>query len=84
MRLRYYLAFMLIFIVIMISSLFVNPVNIGLGDRFNNNLPSTVQSKKTRSECPLDRIDGSSMGSYLYALGIKDLDGTDYYPDMKK
>lgn len=104
-RLRYYLAFILTFIVlnylllrgkkflfssvmiivIMISGLFVNPVNIGLGNMFHNNLTSTVQSiKKQNPNARWIALNGSSMGSYLYALGIKDLDGTDYYPDMKK
>lgn len=71
--------------VIGISGFTVNPVNIGTGNMFQNDL--TVKVRQIRSDDPEAcwiSLENSTMGAYLYAVGVKDLDGINYYPDMAK
>ncbi|MFT8872951.1 MAG: hypothetical protein ABF868_11815 [Sporolactobacillus sp.] len=76
---------LLMLTVILFSGATVNPVNIGTGNMFSNSLTSAV--KKIKKQDPAARwiaLGNSDMGSYLAAIGLKDLDGTNYYPDRKK
>lgn len=71
--------------VVLVSGATVNPVNIGLGGIFGNDL--TTQVRKIRDSAPNANwlaLQNASMGSFLQANGVRDLDGTDYYPDLEK
>ncbi|MFT9078010.1 hypothetical protein [Ethanoligenens sp.] len=71
--------------VVMVSGTTVNPINVGLGGTFHSEL--TVQIRKIRdSDRNANWIanNNSCMGSFLQATGVRDLDGINFYPDMKK
>lgn len=104
-RLRYYLAFVLVLLVlnflllrgkkwafamimtgvVFASGVTVNPITIGLSNFYNNDLSNEVRSiQKKDPGASWISLSGDVFGTYLYANGIKDLDGTNYYPDMAK
>lgn len=75
----------LMMVVIVISGAMVNPITIGLSNFYNNDLSKMIRSihKGNPNACWIS-YGGDIMGTYLYANGVKDLDGTNYYPDINK
>jgi hypothetical protein len=73
------------FSVIIVSGAMVNPINIGLGDIYHNDLTPEVQSiRSSNPKASWIALNSNAMGAFLYSNGVKDLDGTNYYPDMQK
>lgn len=74
----------IMFGVVMVSGITVNPVNIGVGSLFNNALSTEVGKIRKSDPNAFWLTSNMVMGNFLTANGVKDLDGTNFYPDMKK
>lgn len=63
----------------------VNPVTIGLSNFYNTDLSRGIQTVRAKdpNACWIS-LASDVYGGYLYANGAKDLDGTNYYPDLAK
>lgn len=103
-RLRYYIAFILILAVInfalirghkkvfallmvpiiFVSGATVNPINIGNSKLFDSAFAVQVSTIKKSDPNASWATTDQVVGTYLYAMGVKDLDGVNYYPDMAK
>lgn len=70
--------------VILISGATVNPINIGNSKFFDNKFAAQVSTIKKSNPGARWISTDHFIGAYLYALGVKDLDGINYYPDMAK
>lgn len=108
-ELKYYIAFILIlivlnylllmgnkrlfavimFCVIIISGATVNPVNIGTGAIYNNNLSKEIQAIDKKDPgavwMPVNKNDSiGAIGALIYANGANSLGGVNSYPDIGK
>ncbi|MFT8314235.1 MAG: hypothetical protein ABF633_08235 [Clostridium sp.] len=75
----------LMLIVILISGITVNPIARGEGAIYNNYLSYRIQN--IRSSEPNGvwiSAENDVMGAFLYANGVKTLNGIDFYPDFEK
>lgn len=70
--------------VVIVSGAVVNPVNIGVGSLFNNALSLEIGKIKKSDPNAYWLTSNMVMGNFLAAQGVRDLDGTNFYPDMKK
>lgn len=77
----------LMFVVILVSGITVNPIVRGTGSIYNNYLSYKIQDIK-RVNPKAEWIDANDetgfMGSFLYANGVRTISGTNFYPDIKK
>lgn len=72
-------------IIIFTSGITVNPLARGVGAIYNNHLSYVLQA--VRSSEPNGiwlSTENDAMGAFLYANGLKTLNGIDFYPDLDK
>lgn len=79
----------IMFCVVMVSGATVNPVNIGVGAIYNNDLSKEIQSidQKDPDAVWMSAIKNDptgALGAFLYANGAKSLGGVNSIPDKKK
>lgn len=69
--------------VILISGITVNPLVRGTGAIYNKVLSQEIQSIKNEDKEALWAMFDSEIGGYLYANGVKTLNGVHFYPDLE-
>lgn len=75
----------LMMIVILISGITVNPISRGTESIYNNYLSSKIQDIRLLEPNGIWlSTENDVMGAFLYANGVKTLNGINFYPDLEK
>ena len=78
---NYISSFIIVFMVIVGGN--VNPLARTLAPIYEKELSREIKSINMESEGKWVALDGSHGGNFLYANGVKSVNGTHYYPDLE-
>jgi hypothetical protein len=70
-------------LIIIVSGVYVNPLVKGTGAIYNKVLSSEILAIKEKAKDAVWASFDDDMGSYLYAHGVKTVNGIHFYPDLK-